>query len=239
MTTFILDIPHVTDHIVCYLPAADLLNCLCLNRAWHDALIPHLWRDVVTFRTRGGCSDERTWTYFDCFNTESSRRALRKYAHLIRALTCYGGDLLLLLVESGCVPLSEICFMIDSQGPKYEEDNSDDIQTQDSASLHDLRGPNQERTVNDILYQRLDLINWSSVHTLKLSRRGERPSDRGLSTSTATVGLGAAPWPGRRSEKEHRYMGVYFDDSVAILLNNGVLEIILPYPIMCEAVLPL
>ncbi|KAI9236471.1 MAG: hypothetical protein BYD32DRAFT_418709 [Podila humilis] len=103
----------------------------------------------------------------------------------------------------------------------------------------DLRGPNQERTVNEILYQRLDLINWSSVHTLKLCRRGYRPSDRELSTSTATVGLGTAPWPDRRSEKERRYMCVYFDDSVAILLNNGVLEIILPYPIMCEAVLPL
>lgn len=41
-------IPHIWDSITETLSFKGLLNCILVNRQWHDAFIPTLWSDVVT-----------------------------------------------------------------------------------------------------------------------------------------------------------------------------------------------
>lgn len=299
MTIFILEIPHIADRIVLSLSATDCWNSLMVNRAWYNALIPYLWRDVVTFRTpRHRHEDHRKWTYVNRFKTKASRQALRRNAHHIRSLSCRGRDLLLLLVESGCTQLNEIYYMIEDEEKNQEDESNASTQARELASssalsvhgleelallvacnpclraisidsvfdsllqqtdpalmrfvralhnrpsvtsLHiglrdEIRGPNETSTLCEILQQRLDLIDSKDVHTLELRRRGCRGSDRGLAPFG---GIGGVHWPGRRSWGEPRNIGRCFDDSLVILMNDGILEITLPLPAMLLSVLTL
>ncbi|KAF9384690.1 hypothetical protein CPB97_005457 [Podila verticillata] len=108
---FPFHIPHIYHSITDSLSFADLLKCILVNRQWHDAFIPILWSDVVTFRTK-----LPPWPYeeyHDYSLNSHTRRGLFNHARYIHALTCQGFQSLRILFDSSCVNLVEINFMID------------------------------------------------------------------------------------------------------------------------------
>lgn len=111
-----LDLPHIVDAISNHLGVTDLLNSALVSHTWHNALIPRLWQDVVTFRIPPpqqslGTKD----TYRHCFLTPESHKALAKYAHHIRALTCRGNTLLPYFLKAGLSSLRELAYVFESK----------------------------------------------------------------------------------------------------------------------------
>ncbi|KAG0342645.1 hypothetical protein BG000_002852 [Podila horticola] len=116
MTPTILDIPHVVTTITRSLSFSDLLSCLLINHAWHDAVVPDLYRDAITFRSPrkmhhfGAASQYRYY-----FRTVPEQQALFKYSRHIRALTCRGKEILSVLVDTDCTNLVEVNFLVDKR----------------------------------------------------------------------------------------------------------------------------
>ncbi|KAG0328421.1 hypothetical protein BG000_000502 [Podila horticola] len=109
-----LDIPHIVDSIFDHLPFPDLYRCVFVSHAWHNALIPRLWQDVVSFRRIQSTTIQTA--YRNCFLTPESRISLSKYAHYIRALTCRGNTLLPLFLKVGLSSLTELAYIIEPTG---------------------------------------------------------------------------------------------------------------------------
>lgn len=116
MNTTILDIPHVVTSITRTLSFSDLLSCVLINHAWHDAVVPELYRDLITFRS--SITRERIRVvscYHHYFCTFPQRQALFKHSHHIRALTCRGNRILGVLADIDCTNLVEINFLVEKR----------------------------------------------------------------------------------------------------------------------------
>ncbi|KAG0085635.1 hypothetical protein BGZ92_008849, partial [Podila epicladia] len=98
-----LDLPHIVKVITESFSFDDLLNCIRVNWAWHNAFIPVLWADIVTFRT----SEAKTR---HSYNSPVFHQALIKHSHHIRGLTCSNAAMPALL-ESSLDSLLEINFV--------------------------------------------------------------------------------------------------------------------------------
>ncbi|KAF9332128.1 hypothetical protein BG006_005018 [Podila minutissima] len=94
----------------------DLLSCILVSRAWHDALIRILWLDIVTYRSYKPKS--LIWNYIHYFHTLESHQVLARHARHIRAVTCQGPDILHILLTSGCTHLVEINYLTRRSQPQ-------------------------------------------------------------------------------------------------------------------------
>lgn len=123
--TFI-DIPHIVDAVFEHISFKELYHCVFVSRAWHNTLIPRLWKDVASFRPvpDPNAKPPASWQIKDvkiiyeyCFQTPESLAALSKYAHHMRGLTCRGYDILPALLKAGISNLLELNFIIAERPP--------------------------------------------------------------------------------------------------------------------------
>ncbi|KAF9337218.1 hypothetical protein BG006_005790 [Podila minutissima] len=98
-----LDTPHIVKAITESFSFDDLSSCIRVSWAWHNAFIPALWADLVTFRTsEGGIRHPYSSPVF--------HQALIKHSRHIRGLTCSNATIPALL-ESRLDSLLEINFV--------------------------------------------------------------------------------------------------------------------------------
>lgn len=108
----LLYVPHIVDLICDHLSLGDLYNCVLVSSTWYSVMTPSLWQDVVTFYKEEYKGDRGERVYYRSrFLSGKSQKALFKHAHHIRALTCRG-DLLPLLVEAKISNLVELNYMV-------------------------------------------------------------------------------------------------------------------------------
>ncbi|KAF9292666.1 hypothetical protein BGZ74_000220 [Mortierella antarctica] len=104
------DIPHIVDAIVCSLTIAELYCMVLVNHTWNDLFTPHLWKDVINYRTLRALGEGERKFKWNCdhyFHSPAGRQALDKHSCHIQALTCRDQAILPLLVEAGCTHLLE------------------------------------------------------------------------------------------------------------------------------------
>ncbi|KAF9157931.1 hypothetical protein BGX21_003683 [Mortierella sp. AD011] len=71
------DLPiEILESILERVDQPDLASCIRVSRTWHKTLIPYLWRTIAI----GSNAQRRK------FDTDEARKALRKYAYLVRDL---------------------------------------------------------------------------------------------------------------------------------------------------------
>ncbi|KAG0348706.1 hypothetical protein BG004_004420 [Podila humilis] len=92
------DLPHVVKIIAEPFLFKDLLCCLRVNRAWHDAFIPILWTDVYLQGHQAAAPH--------------GHLALQKYGHYIRGLTCFATVTPILTASVSLDLLTEINFVL-------------------------------------------------------------------------------------------------------------------------------
>lgn len=82
-----------------------------VNHTWNDLFTPHLWKDVINYRTLRALGEGERKFKWNCdhyFHSPAGRQALAKHSCHIQALTCRDQAILPLLVEAGCTHLLEI-----------------------------------------------------------------------------------------------------------------------------------
>ncbi|KAG0028257.1 hypothetical protein BGZ82_008522 [Podila clonocystis] len=153
-------ISHICDSITDPLSFTDLLNCILVNRHWHDTFIPILWSDVVTFRTDPGPHRKQT-SYHDYSLHYYGHQGISKHAHHIRALTCQGVSSLQTLVDSlSCVNLVEINFVIDRLGSPGLDDLVDLMSVNPSLRAVSIENVDlRDKATESQLYELLDFLD--------------------------------------------------------------------------------
>ncbi|CAO3563692.1 unnamed protein product [Mortierella alpina] len=78
-----LDLPEIIRRIQQYIGLGDLPNCIRVNRTWHNAFIPFVWRDVPPNQLN---TDDGDYSLPQYCLSKLSAAALQKHAYLVHSL---------------------------------------------------------------------------------------------------------------------------------------------------------